>query len=221
MFSPRSSKIGNESSRPRPLIEQKADLYSILQTAKFLQSRFEKGSMDTNFYIRRMRYFYQQILNLQRELHLNQASILDIVNGFNVEGNFRSIISLIASTMDYKFNSLAEQWQLDPFYLARVATQVTSDFITLLDYLHIAEDLDEDFVKELLQALISSLKQVHGFDPFSEHLIQLSQQLPQYFSECTTIPNLSVNQIREIYNQIEEIVASTFEQFKHYLHLNH
>lgn len=106
------------------------------------------------------------------------------------------------------------------FYLAKVATQVTSDFITLLDYLHIAEDLDEDFVKELLQALISSLKQVHGFDPFSEHLIQLAQQLPQYFSECTTIPNLNVDQIRAIYNQIEEIVASTFEQFKHYLHLN-
>lgn len=203
---------------PRPLIELKADLYSILNTAQFLQNRFEKGSVDTTFYIRRMRYFYQQILLMQKELHLLGATVFDLVEGLPLEGNFRSLIGAIANTMDYEFNSIAAQWQLDPFHLAKVATQVTSDFITLLDFLHLAEDMDLEFVSELLSQLIQSLQQIHAFHPFQEHLNQLLMELPNYFQECQSVSAPTVENIRAVYSQIEEIIASAFAQFKQYLH---
>ncbi len=216
------SHLGQFDFEPvRPLIELKADLFSILNTAQFLQTRFEKGGVDTTFYIRRMRFFYQQILQLQKELNFLHASIYDLIDGLPLEGNFRSLIATIASTMDYEFNNIAVQWQLDPFILAKSATQVTSDFITLLDFLHLAEDLDLDFVSELLQHLIQSLQQIHAFKPFQEHLTHLLQELPRHFQECQSNSPLSVENIRAMYSQIEEIVASAFSQFKEYLHFPH
>ncbi|MHA1795841.1 MAG: hypothetical protein ACTSUK_07005, partial [Promethearchaeota archaeon] len=92
------SHLGQFDFEPvRPLIELKADLFSILNTAQFLQTRFEKGGVDTTFYIRRMRFFYQQILQLQKELNFLHASIYDLIDGLPLEGNFRSLIATIAS----------------------------------------------------------------------------------------------------------------------------
>ncbi|MHA1672783.1 MAG: hypothetical protein ACTSYI_04090, partial [Promethearchaeota archaeon] len=191
----------------------------ILQTAKFLKSRFEQGAVDPNFYIRRMRYFYQQILEMQEELLRNQTSLLEIIEGFNLEGNLKTIIATISSTMDYQFNQLAQQWSLDPFQLAAGSTQVTSDFITLLDYLHIAEDFDPEFITELLENLLASLDNIHTFSPFAEHIRQLQTQLPQYFQDCSVNQKTSIDQIRKAYSQVEEIIYATFQNFKEYLHL--
>lgn len=220
MIHPASPNSPPRFLSPRPRIEQKAELFAIIQTANFLKTRFDQGIVDSNFYIRRMKFFYTQIMDLQAELTASNTSLMEILDGLNLEGNIRSIITVISSTMDYQFNALAQQWELDPYQLAAASTQVTSDFITLLDYLHIAEDFNEGFVHELLENLITHLQQIHTFKPFSEHLLQLQEQLSHYFQDFELRSDSTVDQVRKCYSQIEEIIYTAFQDFKKYLHLS-
>lgn len=203
----------------RPVLNLKADLYAIIYTASFLKERYEKGSINPTFYFRRMKFFHAEIVEIQNQLSVHHTSVLQMLENLEIDPNFKTILSVVSSIQDYNFSQLAQQWELDPFTLASVATECTSNFITLIDYLHMIEDFDPEFLFQLVLDLKNALEKLHTFEPFAIHITQFMNDLPEYFQKKQINSNSTSQEIREKYKTIEDSVYQLFAEFKQYLYL--
>ena len=213
------SENPRSSQNKRAILDIKADLFSIFQTAAFLKERFETGMVDSLFYYRRLKNSHSELVNLQNELSLWNRTLLDIIDDFKVDQNFISILSVISSIQDFQFNQVAQTWQLDPYLLASVATECTSNFITLLDYLHLVESFEEEFFSQLLADLEKGLATLNTFQPFLLQISHLIQNLPQYLQQSGFYQNTDINHQKPILQEIEQSFYTLFQEFKQYLHI--
>ncbi len=220
-FSPASPdpEIGATQQRKRPILDIKADLFSIFQTATFLKKRFESGLVDSLFYYRRLKHSHSELVKLQNDLSLWDRTLLEILDDFKVDQNFTSILSVISSIQDFQFNQIAQTWQLDPYLLASVATECTSNFITLIDYLHLIEAFEEEFFMQLLTDLEKSLSGIHTFQPFLLQISQLKQDIPQFIQQSGLHHASDPTQSKPILQEIEQSIYTLFQEFKQYLHI--
>ncbi len=217
---PRKINPHSDNSIKRTLVEIKADLYSILQTAGFIRNRFETGSIDSLFYYQKMKKFHSDVVSLQNELSYQQKTLLDILDNFSVDGDFRTILSVVSSIQDFQFNQMAQNWQLDPYLLASVATECTSNFITLIDYLHLIEAFDQDFLSLLISELEESLGKIHTFQPFSIQIKFIKDSIPNLINTSGINQINDIQQIRTVLSHIEQEIYSLFQEFKQYLNLH-
>ncbi|WP_371806171.1 hypothetical protein [Candidatus Lokiarchaeum ossiferum] len=220
-FSPESPQPKSVITSPqkRTVVDIKADLYSIFQTAAFLKDRFESGMVDALFYYRRLKHSHSELVGLQNELSLWNRSLLEIIDDFKIDQNFTSILSVISSIQDFKFNEIAQTWQLDPYLLASVATECTSNFITIIDYLHLIEAFEEEFFQQLMGDLEKSLSQINTFQPFLIQIAQLNQNLPHYLQQSGLYQATDPTHIKSILQKIEQSIYTLFQEFKQYLHI--
>ena len=217
MFRRPSSNNYQESILNSDFIESKAELFSILQTANFLKSRFDIGLIDMDFYFKRMRFFQNELMSIQQKLLPRNKSLIDIVNKFPVNDDLKPILTIISSIQDYNFNQFAQKWQLDPVQLAAGATKITSNFITLIDYLHLIEDFDESALMEYIKELRESLGEMQTFEPFYIHIMNLEKELPNYFYDIQITSNSHPSKIKSIISEIEDVVYDIYKEFKQYL----
>ena len=204
------------SPQSRSHIDRKADLFSFLQTASFLKARYEAGRIAADFYFRNLRFFHQQLTQLQSELIPLNITLLDLVDKIAVTQEVKSVLALLSSVNDYQYNTVAQQWQLDPYQLARAATAITSHFITLLDYLRLVENFDFDFLMELIVELRESMKTLNAFEPFVNRMIQFEQDLPRYFHTNHLDDRSSPEVVKNVYKAIEDLVYTLFQEFKQF-----
>ena len=215
----RRSSINNyqESIKNRDITESKAELFSILQTANFLKSRFDIGLIDMDFYFKRMRFFQNELMSIQQKLLHRNKSLIDIINNFPVNEDLKPILTIISSIQDYNFNQFAQKWQMDPVQLAAGATKITSNFITLIDYLHLIEDFDEPVLMEYIINLRISLSEMQTFEPFYIHILNLEKELPKYFHDIHISSNSHLSKIKSLISEIEDVVYDIYKEFKQYL----
>lgn len=207
------------SSSPLPSrshIDRKADLFSYLQTASFLKARYAAGRIAADFYFRNLRFFHQQLTQLQTELTPYNLTLLHLVDKIALPPEVKSAVALLSSVNDYQYNAVAQQWQLDPYQLAAGATTITSHFITLLDYLRLVENFDYDFLMELIIELRESMKTLNVFEPFVNRMAQFEQDLPQYFHTNHLDDRSSPEQVKNVYKAIEDLVYTLFQEFKQF-----
>ena len=217
MFRRPSINNNQESIKNRDFTESKAELFSILQTANFLKSRFDIGLIDMDFYFKRMRFFQNELMSIQQKLMPRNKSLIDIVNNFPVNDDLKPILTIISSIQDYNFNQFAQKGQMDPVQLAAGATKITSNFITLIDYLHLIEDFDEAALMEYIRDLRESLGEIKTFEPFHTHIENLEKELPNYFRDIQITSNSHPSKIKSIISEIEDVVYDIYKEFKHYL----
>ena len=217
MFHRTSTIDKNNSTVNRVFNDSKAELFSILQTANFLKSRFDIGLIDMDFYFKRMRFFHNELMILQQKLLPQKKSLIDIVNRFPVNKDLKPILTIISSIQDYNFNKFAQKWQMDPVQLAAEATKITSNFITLIDYLHLVDDFDEEMLMEFIRELRISLGEMKTFEPFFIHIFNLENELPRYFRDIGLSNNSNQIQIKSVITEIEDIVYDIYKDFKRYL----
>jgi len=205
-------------SRPhsRSHIDRKADLFSYLQTAGFLKARYDAGRMAADFYFRNLRFFHKQLTQLQTELTPYNLSLLDLVDKIVLPPEVKSVLALLSSVKDYQFNTIAHEWQLDPYQLAAGATKITSHFITLLDYLRLVDTFDSDFLMELIVELHESMTVLHTFAPFLARLTQFEQDLPGYFHDNHLDDRSSSENVKNAYKVIEDLIYTLFQEFKQF-----
>ena len=201
----------------RDFSKSKAELFSILQTANFLKSRFDMGLIDMDFYFKRMRFFQNELISIQQKLLPRNKSLIDVVNKFPVNDDLKPILTIISSIQDYNFNQFAQKWQLDPVQLAAGATKITSNFITLIDYLHLIEDFDEPVLMEYIINLRVSLSEMQTFEPFYIHMLNLEKELPRYFQDIHITSSSHPSKIKLIISEIEDVVYDIYNEFKQYL----
>jgi len=206
-----------ESIQNRDFTKSKAELFSILQTANFLKSRFDMGLIDMDFYFKRMRFFQNELISIQQKLLPRNKSLIDIVNKFPVNNDLKPILTIISSIQDYNFNQFAQKWQLDPVQLAAGATKITSNFITLIDYLHLIEDFDEPVLMEYIINLRVSLSEMQTFEPFYIHILNLEKELPRYFQDIHVTSSSHPSKIKLIISEIEDVIYDIYKEFKQYL----
>ena len=217
MFRRPSVNNYQESIQNRDFTKSKAELFSILQTANFLKSRFDMGLIDMDFYFKRMRFFQNELITIQQKLLPRNKSLIDIVNKFPVNDDLKPILTIISSIQDYNFNQFAQKWQLDPVQLAAGATKITSNFITLIDYLHLIEDFDEPVLMEYIINLRVSLSEMQTFEPFYIHMLNLEKELPRYFQDIHITSSSHPSKIKLIISEIEDVVYDIYNEFKQYL----
>jgi len=211
----------NQPSRSSPSssrshIDRKADLYSYLQTASFLKARYDAGRIAADWYFRNLRFFHRQLTQLQTELTPYNMTLLHMVDKIALPPEVKSAVALLSSVNDYQYNAVAQQWQLDPYELARGATAITSHFITLLDYLRLVENFDYDFLIELIIELRESMKTLNVFEPFVNRMAQFEHDLPQYFHTNHLDDRSSPEQVKNVYKAIEDLVYTLFQEFKQF-----
>ena len=210
-----SSSIRSQS-QSRSNIDRKAELFSFLQTASFLKARYDAGRIAADFYFRNLRYFHQQLTRLQTELIPYNLTLLHLVDKIDLSPEVKSVVALLSSVNDYQYNTVAKQWQLDPYQLAAGATTITSHFITLLDYLRLVENFDYDFLMELILELHESMTVLHAFAPFVARMTQFEQDLPRYLHNNSLNDQSTPDEVKATYKVIEDLVFTLFQEFKQF-----
>ncbi|MHA1584521.1 MAG: hypothetical protein ACTSWL_04645 [Promethearchaeota archaeon] len=205
--------------KKRTVIDQKADLYSILSTVQYLKQRFDEGRINAGQYVKNLKFFHHQMASLQEELQSQNKTVLELADGLHINSDLKSMLTVLSSAQDYKFNRIAQEWQLNPYELAAVATSTTSSFITLLDYLHLVEDFDQEFLFGLFKDLSDNLSRIQSLKPFLDEISKLVSVLPKYFAANHVFENPDGEKIRTLYSQIEDQVYKTFKQFQEHLNL--
>lgn len=208
---PRSSPLPSRSH-----IDRKADLFSYLQTASFLKARYAAGRIAADFYFRNLRFFHNQLTQLQTELTPYNLTLLHLVDKIDLPSEVKSVLALLSSVNDYQYNTVAQQWQLDPYQLAAGATAITSHFITLLDYLRLVENFDYEFLMELIVELRESMKILNVFEPFVIRMTQFEQDLPGYFHTNHLDDRSSPEEVKNVYKAIEDLIYTLFQEFKQF-----
>lgn len=169
------------SFEPQPpshnLRELKADLFSILQTAEFLIFRYQKGMVEEEVFYKQMGRFQEELRQIEQELAPSNKSILEIINNFDNGEHLKDVFKEIGTAADYLFDQENSTWNYNPVNLASAAAQVTSSFITLLDYVHLVEQGDLPFLLELIEKLLQNLQKFEIFYPFLMQVITLRNEI--------------------------------------------
>ena len=106
---------------------------------------------------------------------------------------------------------------MDPVQLAAGATKITSNFITLIDYLHLIENFDKPVLMEYIINLRVSLSEMQTFEPFYVHILNLEKELPRYFHDIHITSASHPSKIKSIISEIEDVVYDIYKDFKQYL----
>lgn len=211
------------NNSPRSTLDQKADLYSILKTAEFLRHRFSQGMVESGFFIKRMQSFSRELSQLQTELMRHRLTLLQLLDKMQINQDLRSIIVAISSAEDLQFHDFAQQWQIDPYKLAYSTAEITSAFITLLDYLHLVDIVEDGLLIELFDRLLSHLQTYHTFSPFYNAVGNLRAKGVEFIRmNLGQHPNKmdppQTNQ--SFYPSVEYQLSLIFDKFKNYLNLS-
>ncbi len=196
-------------------LDQKAELYSILKTSQILKGEYDRGRLKDQTYFRSMQGFYRDLTHLEQMIRSRGKNLRDLLETFPLGFNLKPMLSFITSISDYQYTEIANSWQLDPFMLAATSAEITSNFITLMDYLHLIEDIDIEFIDRLIQTLEDSLRKMAVFHPFAEQIEQIHGTILEILSTMSkSSQNLSLNEIRNIMTEYEESFYKIFFEFK-------
>jgi hypothetical protein len=213
-------------NRPN-LLDIKADLFSILQTARYLMMSSQKGNIDYEFYFKRMGYFHKEILQIEENLKLFGRDVLSTIQNFDSSGNLMEILKEISSIQDYEFERDSRKWQLDPFQLSGSATEITSNFITLLDYLHLIENFELDFFNDLILTLIQSLQQLEIYQPFLSEILRIYDHIQTEIKQDMIKNQQNIPNPRSQYYPVSENIlleakekfSQLFTEFQNYMQI--
>jgi len=201
------SEYDNRSSiKKKPIGDIKADVYAILKTGQILKKGFDMGNVDENFYFRRMQGFYMELSNIQSQLIPWNKKIIDLFSDLNMGPEMNTVLTLISGIQDYQFDHIAQHWSIDPLQLGQNVSEITSNFITLLDYLHITDEMDYYLLFDLLKDLIGALSEYELFIDIYQSLKTIAHNLTK------TSENLFSDQ--SFIQKVENSINTQFERFK-------
>jgi hypothetical protein len=207
--------IGQQKS----LLEIQAEIYSILQTSGFLQTRYNSGRLGAEFYFRRMKSFQDEIVQMQSILSNKGKNLVDLTQNMPLSQDSAFLIRELSSISDASYDKFCQTWSIDPFQLANVVAMITSKFITVLDYIQLTDVLDPHFLMELIQDVSQALLQMHSFQHFAVQLSQIFQswQFDQQHINSTVKTNHSPPTHSELKKVLGDRIYSLFNAFKGYL----
>jgi hypothetical protein len=211
-FRPNPQKRGH-SRVLRSYLDQKAELFAILQTARVIKREFDNGHIDSIVYLKNMQKFHRELTSLQRELKDRNSSLREIVAEFPIGSELKPMISFLTSIQDYKYDQCAKQWQVDPYSLAAWAAEATSKFITLSDYLQLITAVDLELLAQLFQDLEELLLNVAMFHPFADQLRRFRIGAIKHLSTAN-FKSIDSDQYRSVIKEMDDFVYTVFLEFK-------
>jgi hypothetical protein len=202
-----------------PVIQIQADLYSILQTAKILQDRYLKGGISPDFYYRRMKQFHRELIAIQLDLNQRGKTLGQLATKMPVLNEMQPIIAMLSALGDISFNEIARDWHVDGFQLATTATEITSNFITLLDYLRLISIPDWEFLLQLTIDLRISLEKMETFYPILAEVRINEQEVRKLVLHAQNEKELEKQTKSFEVKHLEDTFYQLYLTFKHYLNV--
>jgi len=203
----------------KSLLEIQAEIYSILQTSGFLQSRYNSGRLGAEFYFRRMKSLHDEIVQFQSTLSKKGKNLVELTQNMPLSQDSAFLIRELSSISDASYDKFCQAWSIDPFQLANVVSMITSKFITLLDYIQLTETLDIHFLTELIQEVSQALLQMKSFQHFAVQISQIFQSWQ--FDEQHINSSLKSNYTNPTHSDLKKVLGdriySLFTAFKGYL----
>lgn len=220
-----SSSFPSEiSNRKKTLLflDQKAELYSILRTATTLKRQFDSGMLESALYYRNMQRFHQTLSQIDQTVRNQDGNLHELLQQFPIGSNLQPMLVFIKAISDFQYDMIAQKWHIDPFRLAQCATEATSHFITILDYFHLIDYIDLDFIQQLFGNLRSSLSQLNMFQSFVDYLRDLEKEILDVLGNIISPDNNyhikpDKSDIKHIFHEIEDTMHEFFLDFKHTL----
>jgi hypothetical protein len=140
-----------------------------------------------------MKQFHSELIALQNQLQQRGKTLNEIQLRLPHSEALNEIIQTLSGLADMQFSSIAQQWQIDPFQLATAASQITSKFITLLDYLHLVEEVEEPLLIQLFEELIGELTPWQCFYFILTEIKTVSNAVKTLFFRTQQYANLHVS----------------------------
>ena len=97
-----------------------------------------------------MKQFHRELIAIQLDLNQRGKTLGQLATKMPVLNEMQPIITMLSALGDISFNEIARDWHVDGFQLATTATEITSNFITLLDYLRLISIPDWDLLLQLI-----------------------------------------------------------------------
>lgn len=197
------------------LLNVKAELFAICRTVEIMKNRFEAGLLPEDFYVRRMKTFFEEISQINQTLLRGGKKIDEITHDIPHFTNLTQHIQEIMRIGDLKFDNNANTWNFNPYQIATTTSKVTSNFITLLDYLHLTNEIDPIFLNELYSELGQSLNEISAFKFFAIEIENLKPKIFGYLQEHkNSLPDRSINSALKT---IEDVIYRIYNRFKQFL----
>jgi hypothetical protein len=174
--------------------------------------------LGSDFYYLCLKTFQEDLSQIELGIIHKGKNLQDITANISFSGDLDRIIREISAVSDIHFNQIAQNWSLNPYELAAATVQITSKFITFLDYLHLEPENNPQLCSELLDDLIQSLLSLSIFHPLYLQVVQIKATYSNLFSFNGSMQKSNVN-IQTSLNTLKNEIYRIFNDFKHYLHI--
>ena len=213
-----------KSARKSNILEIKSELYSILKTTQFLRDNMSEGKVDHSFYIQKLKSFRNTLQDLTELLQPWKKSLLDLAEELPLRNQAYELLRYISSSHEFKYNTRESNWQFDPHQLAQITSEITSHFITAIDYLHIINSesksnrysqafpessaFDMETFFDLLREILTALRKSETFLPIYQIMLNFANRVAEQAGGAMNLGKIE-DELYKIYSNFKRFLENT------------
>ncbi len=208
-----------EDSKFNPEIETKieSELFSIVKSISNLNSKFQKGKINENFFRKALKNTMNNLFKLKISINENNLLLADLLEKMSLSKEYNEIIDLInrITSLNFSNEKTTIQKKQNPSFLElpSLTSEITSSFITIMDALTLKDIQKEDFLISLFDELINGLSSFPGLEDLL-FKVETTQRKVLHDTD-------KIRHNNDFRKQICDDLYSNFKEFQGKLDLNH
>ncbi len=164
---------------PKSILELKADLFGIFQTFAMLDKTYRTGGVPASFYQSKYLALASELEQLILFFEEKNIDYREILKELPLDSNPFEILDTIKKIKISELNRVEDRLQTRPFQFAQQTSQITSKFITILDYFQVMETIDIEFLRGLIHELLMLMEPLDLLKQLFAEVVNIEREILQ------------------------------------------
>ncbi|MFX0037693.1 MAG: hypothetical protein ACFE9I_18890 [Candidatus Hermodarchaeota archaeon] len=186
-----------------PKIE--SELFALVKSITNLNKKYQKGSVNTNFFRKALKNAMNNLLKLNFILKENDLLLPVLLERMNLSQEYQSAIDIInrVSSLDF-LNDKGTTKNQTFLELPGITSEITSTFITLMDALTLDGLTKTELITNLFNELIYNLGKFPGLDDIATKVKEIQNNTLNHIERLISDKKLKKTINDELYGVFKE-----------------
>ncbi len=162
---------------PKSILELKADLFGIFQTFAMLDKTYRNGGVPASFYQNKYLSLASELDQLILYFEEKNMDYKEILKELPLDSNPFEILDTIKKIKISDLDRREDKLHTRPLQFAQQTSQITSKFITILDYFQVMETIDIEFLRGLIHELLLLIEPIDLINPIFAEIVSIEREL--------------------------------------------
>ena len=162
---------------PKSILELKSELFGLFQTFSMLEKTYRAGGVPTSFYQTKYIALASELDDLILHFEEKNIDFKEILKELPLDANPFEILDIIKKIRISEYNRKQDQLQTRPLHFAQISSQITSKFITILDYFQVMETIEIEFLRNLIHELLMLIEPIELLKQIFGHIVNLEREI--------------------------------------------